>query len=171
MFSTKLLQQNYNSNDKAKATVRNAQLKLKCSFFCVIFLLTVITLFVHYGFSFYFDISFWVYESGNTTKPNKTSNVNFTNGSQISHTDSFYTGRPPLRASHSQTCQSAISSSHNDDVMHFAVASCGMSVHIVGVALIKSFVIFSKPDDVIVLHVFVSTDSEANGTGDLLEKV
>lgn len=167
MFSTKLLQQNHNSTDKAKATVRNAQLKLKCSFFCVIFLLTVITLFVNYGFSFYFDISFWVYESGNTAKPNKTSNVSFINSSQIPHA----AGRSPLRASHSQTCQSAISSSHNDDVMHFAVASCGMSMHIVGVALIKSFVIFSKPDDVIVLHLFVSTDSEANVTGDLLEKV
>jgi hypothetical protein len=77
----------------------------------------------------------------------------------------------PLRASHSQTCQSAVSSSHSDDVMHFAVVSCGMSVYTVGVAIIKSLALFSRPGDVIVLHVFTSTNASVKEIDDLLNKV
>jgi hypothetical protein len=55
--------------------------------------------------------------------------------------------------------------------MHFAIASCGMSVHKVGAALIKSLALFSRPGDRIVLHVFTSTDSAVKEIDGLLKKV
>jgi hypothetical protein len=141
----------YQRNGMIKAAVKGVRLKLIFLLFCAIVQFAVITTFISSDFSFNFSIA---------------------NSSRKRYTDSFNNSREPLRASHSQTCQSAVSnSSHSDDVMHFAIASCDVSVHTVGVALIKSFVIFSRPDDVVVLHVFVSTDSEATVVGDLLEQV
>ncbi len=54
--------------------------------------------------------------------------------------------------------------------MHFVSVSCGYRADF-GRALVKSMVLFSSPDDVIVLHAFVKGENEVTLLGNMLDEV